>query len=236
MSIEEINNEFDVIYENLSSGAAPNLNEYEKSLFLTRAQEELIRMYYNGANVRYSSFESDEEARRYLDTLIRTVNTTLTTPNQLGIFLEYDIVKNDDIMYIVRETVKNASEGCLNGSVMQVTPITHEDLNRVLNNPFKQPNERKVIRYDDTNPNKVVFHIVSKNPLSEYTMVYLKKPNPLIVADLGEFSINNQSEKTTVIEIPELLQRKVVYRAVELAKVTYTGDLTTTFAINARDL
>ena len=36
MTNSEINVEFDVLFNNISSGAAPNLNEYEKSLFLKR--------------------------------------------------------------------------------------------------------------------------------------------------------------------------------------------------------
>ena len=70
MTTKEISVEFDILYNNISSGAAPNLNEYEKSVFLTKAQRELVQMYYSGKNAHYNSFESDEEVRRYLDTLI----------------------------------------------------------------------------------------------------------------------------------------------------------------------
>lgn len=240
MTITEINNEFDILYENISSGAAPNLNDYEKSLFLTRAQDELVRMYYNGKNSHYSSFESDEETRRYLDQLVLEKTVELSSPQSYAGFTKYTIKKNDigNMLFVLRETATNASNGCLNGAVMQVIPISHEDLNRVLNDPFKRPNERKVLRYDDSNSD-VYFNLLTKHNLKTYTITYLKKPKPIILSDLGEdsgFTIDNQYEQTETLDIPDLLQHKVISRAVELAKAAYIGDLNTTFAINARDL
>ena len=37
MKSEEFNNQFDVLYNNITSNQAPGLNEYEKSVFLTKA-------------------------------------------------------------------------------------------------------------------------------------------------------------------------------------------------------
>ena len=37
MNHTEFSNEFDVLYNNIMSNAAPGLNEYEKSVFLTKA-------------------------------------------------------------------------------------------------------------------------------------------------------------------------------------------------------
>lgn len=247
MTLSEINSEFDVLYNNISSGAAPNLNAYEKSLFLTKAQDELIRMYYSGKNSHYNSFESDEEVRRYLDTLITSGEYNLNNPQSYGTFNDYIVNKPKDLMYVIRETATDASKGCLNGSIMSVIPITHEDLNNVLNDPFKRPNERKIIRYDDTFSGNVVFHLLSKSSISNYKITYLKKPTPIILIDLrtfnndpdseeSEFTINGLFLPSENLNIPDVLQHKIIARAVELAKTTYVGELNSTFAINARDL
>jgi len=37
MTVEEFSNQFDVLFNNITSNAAPGLNEYEKSVFLTKA-------------------------------------------------------------------------------------------------------------------------------------------------------------------------------------------------------
>ena len=39
---EEWSLEFDLLYNNIASDKAPGLNEYEKSVFLTRAQETIV--------------------------------------------------------------------------------------------------------------------------------------------------------------------------------------------------
>ncbi|MCI5629004.1 MAG: hypothetical protein MR840_02665 [Solobacterium sp.] len=46
MTTQEFNTEFDVLYNNIASNGAPGINEYEKSVFLTKAQNELIKAYF----------------------------------------------------------------------------------------------------------------------------------------------------------------------------------------------
>lgn len=46
MTPEEMSNMFDVLYDNITSKQAPGLNEYEKSVFLTKAQDEIIKNYF----------------------------------------------------------------------------------------------------------------------------------------------------------------------------------------------
>lgn len=44
----EFSIEFDILYNNISSNKAPGLNEYEKSVFLTKAQEQIVTELYSG--------------------------------------------------------------------------------------------------------------------------------------------------------------------------------------------
>lgn len=71
MNVQEFSNEFDILY-NINSNMSPGFNEYEKSVLLTKAQEEIIISLYNGSNVSQSSFEETQELRSYLSNLIRT--------------------------------------------------------------------------------------------------------------------------------------------------------------------
>lgn len=56
MTTSEFSNEFDILYNNISSNAAPGVTEYEKSVFLTMAQEELVKEIYG-------VYEQNEEIR-----------------------------------------------------------------------------------------------------------------------------------------------------------------------------
>jgi len=37
MTVTEMSNEFDILYNNIMSNQAPGIDEYEKSVFLTKA-------------------------------------------------------------------------------------------------------------------------------------------------------------------------------------------------------
>lgn len=72
MTNPEFSIEFDILYNNISSNKAPGLNEYEKSVFLTKSQEQIVTELYSGRNNTYNSFEETEEQRRYLSNLVCT--------------------------------------------------------------------------------------------------------------------------------------------------------------------
>lgn len=58
----EFSNEFDVVYNNITSNQAPGLNEYEKSVFLTKAQDEIIKAYFNPkTNKVQEGFDGNEK-------------------------------------------------------------------------------------------------------------------------------------------------------------------------------
>lgn len=66
MKTEEFSNEFDVLYNNIMSNAAPGLNEYEKSVFLTKAQEEIVYNYFNPKGNKYGE-GFDDSIKRQID-------------------------------------------------------------------------------------------------------------------------------------------------------------------------
>lgn len=47
MTLPEFNSEFDILYNNIMSNAAPGLSIYEKSVLLTKAQTEIIKAYFS---------------------------------------------------------------------------------------------------------------------------------------------------------------------------------------------
>ena len=47
MELSEFSYEFDVLYNNITSNQAPGLDEYEKSVFLTKAQDEIVKSYFD---------------------------------------------------------------------------------------------------------------------------------------------------------------------------------------------
>lgn len=53
MNVVEFSNSFDILYNNIMSNAAPGINEYEKSVLLTKAQDEILKNYFNPQGNKY---------------------------------------------------------------------------------------------------------------------------------------------------------------------------------------
>lgn len=103
-NVQEWSYAFDLHYNNADK-SAPDLNSYEKSLFLTKAQDELVMSYYNGKNQFQEGFEITEEIRRSLDILVcRTVLYPDNTNNLVKLNTNNSIInlpdKPDGVNYL----------------------------------------------------------------------------------------------------------------------------------------
>lgn len=241
MTVDEFDIRFDILYNNLASNAAPALNAYEKSVFLSQAQRDIIIELYNGRNVSGISFESTEEARAYLRDLIEEDSTPLfgkgtISSEKYGTFYKYQVNKNvlSEVLFIVREYVTLAPEvtdyPCLKEAIIDVIPVKQDFLNTILKNPFKQPSKNRILKVDNTDGTFLYWNLNTK---IHYNKVYLKVPNPIILngIDNKDLSIDNvecfdnDSEKyiSSTGSCPEILHQVILERAVALAKQAYIG-------------
>lgn len=121
MTTQEFSDEFDVLlnssfiennFGEQSSKIDIQLDEYEKSVFLTQAQEQLVINLYNGRNVEGLSFESAEESRRYLKELTVKIEPAVfpTDPNSLYPY-SYKVNSTDEVLFVTRETAKLGKKG-----------------------------------------------------------------------------------------------------------------------------
>ena len=122
----------------------------------------------------------------------------------------------DDLWFIVYEEVgvSDSKLGCNTDRTLLVVPTTHDEYNKVRNNPFRGQGKRRAIRLDLTD-NKV--EIISTYNVVQYLIRYIAKPSPIIVVDLPEsLSINGISKKTECSLSPAI-HRAILDRAVKLA-------------------
>lgn len=226
MTTKEFSNSFDTLLNSYSQRASFGegnlkkdivLDEYEKSHFLTEAQEQIVLSYYTGNNSNLDSFEKTEEIRRYLSSLIKTAEITPSTYE--GKLLSEDSQVFDlpnDLWFITYESAKLASSSntCLSEKEVQVVPVTQDDYYRTNENPFKGPGFRRALRLD-ISENKV--EIVSKYTISKYLVRYINKISPIILEPLSEgLSINGETTEQTC-SLHESLHRPILELAVRLA-------------------
>ena len=196
-------------------------DEYEKSLWLTRAQEALVIAVYSGRNSYGESFESTEEMRRYLDALVKTKEYASTeqifsgTPapvSSKSVFYEAP----DDLAFIVMEQIKlnDSSLGCASNAVIGVRPVTHDEYERVKNNPFVGPSRRSALRIDAGNS---LLEIVSKYTIDKYLVRYMSRPAPIVLEDLPNNLTINGVNEATPCELNPLLHNTILENAVRMA-------------------
>ena len=224
MTTQEFSNEFDILYNNISSNQAPGLNEYEKSVLLTKSQEDIIRELYSGKNVYNDSLEKTEEVRRYLSPLICTSELTDKVDGLIGVS-DNSVFFNlpDKVWFITYEAVilDDENAGCHNGEEILVTPVTQDEYYKLKNNPFRRASTRRAIRLDLGQKDTV--EIISDYNISSYKVRYLSKPNPIILEDLGEeLSINGKSE-VYECELNPVIHRLILVRAVNMAKSIFAS-------------
>lgn len=198
MTLEELSNEFDVIINSYDNSQSLVFNEYEKSIYLTKAQEYIIKDLYR-------NYEGTEELNSYLKTLIK--DKTYTIEDSTNIELDYP----DNFLYILKEYA-NINTTCKSNSRVDVLPITQDEYNEVVENPFRG-SKSKVLRLEE---NKI--KLITDLPIISYTMTYLSNPSPIILIDLPNgLTINNESKKSTTIETSESIHREILDKAVQLA-------------------
>lgn len=234
MTIPEFSNEFDVLYNNVMSNQAPGLNEYEKSVFLTKAQSEIIKNYFNPKGNKYQEgFDGSQKRQVDFSKLMKTYASSGTAPAPTSFFGNvtgaYKITWPDDVFVVVNEVVDVTKKDDSNSRKyrLQVIPIKYDEYLRVSSKPYKQPLKNQAWRIinGENDINLIVGHL---NSVSDdgYHIRYVKHPKPIILENLDgtDLSINKET-KAMGCELDSEIHPEILQRAVELARAAYAGDL-----------
>ena len=232
MTNQEFRNEFNISYNSIASMSAPSIDDYELSVYLTKAQIEIIKNYYDPlSNRKQKGFEATEKRRRDLNQLVKDYKTSTTITNSSNINSEAKFyIVPDDLFLIVNEKAKIISEDCYNNKTLTIKPISYDEYDIQIDNPFEKPNEKVAWRLDISNVNnsKVVEIISPYNILGtlEYQIRYIKYPKPIIITNLNTaFPSDNLTIDGISAETPCELNieicREILDRAVLLALADY---------------
>lgn len=219
MTNEDFSNAFDTLisayvhkteFGQQSSLADITFDEYEKSLFLTKAQEEIVKALYQ------EPFEKSEANRRQLDTLVKSMTVAVNSEKHNKFYHTKVNVNSDTWFIIYEQAVTPVSDiECESNVTMDVYPVTHDDYQRIVKNPFRGPTRTRVLRLDT---GKLELELVSKLPLGEYRMRYLSKPSPIILIDLSNTDVSIEGEtKITECKLSSSTHQLILDRAIQLA-------------------
>ena len=228
MTLDQFSTQFDVLvdsyrrfkdFDRKDSIDSLDFNEFEKSSFLTDAQEDLVRDYYIGKTKE--SFEETEETRRALAELVIQKEITVSkasSPKLTKNSYIFDLPKK--LWYIIYEGAilsldgSDACEDALNGigKGAIVVPTRHDELHSILNNPFRGPKGNRVLRLDKSG-NQVEL-ISTTHPIAKYIIRYIEQPSPIILINLPE-ELNIRGLNTaTECQLPTQLHQVILEKAV----------------------
>lgn len=258
MTVEEFSDQFDILYNNITSNQAPGLDEYEKSIFLTRAQEDIVKGYFDPLlNKTQQGFDGNE--RRQID-FSMLVKSSVITPEDATFNMDTEGFDRRAFIIPLYKTKEDGNRESLlspvllflneklrvnrNGKEIDLTvsPMSFTGYNILMDKPYKRPTKWQAWRLLDNKENSDnsgesyihnLYIIPGANDIPiRYSCRYIKRPNPIILESLPEEgpSIDGKREEMTS-ELDPILHKEIVQRAVELAKAVYTGDLTTQIAL-----
>lgn len=251
MTNEEFSNEFDVLYNSITSNQAPGLDEYEKSVFLTKAQSEILREYFNsrvdGTN---GGFDGSQKRQYDFSFLIKTtiLDANLANEGEEGYIPKIDnrgYLFNfpEDYFLSINEVIRDDESS---NKFYSVVSISYSDYQRLMTKPYAYPPKRVAWRLfigtiqktlEGTSDKvtvpvaEIIGKFVGSSDNWDYTLRYVKKPNPIILINLTDDDLSIEGKKTkTPCEFPSQLHQEILERAVTLAKIAYQAGSTATIA------
>lgn len=199
MTKEEFSDQFDVLVGAYSipttfgdQNKPLEFNEYEKSVFASKAQEEILVSYYSGKNPFGEAFELTEEVKRYLSSQIKTIQCSLQTPNEDGRLMAVSDKSNmfkfpaeSNVWYITYEfiTLDDTEDDCLDGKRIEVVPTSQDSFRKTDRNPFKGSNRNRALRLDLSNDIVEIIYPKKTGETLNYFIRYVTKPEEIDVTN-----------------------------------------------------
>ena len=248
MDTTEFSTQFDILYNNITSNKAPGLNEYEKSVFLTTAQEQIVKNHFNAKSTGNNTKEGfDENPKRQMEfsTLLTTLSLTKVNIDKSSLFDQRSIpfYYPDTIFIVLNEQIYSDL------IPYTVVPISYTEYARLMSKPYKYPPKYQAWKLptfskgDDLHSNYGQTITKAKDSVVEiigvfknednigYKVRFLRRPKPIILTDIHDIdsSLTIQGEHIEMTsELPESLHNEILQRAVELAKISWGGDVNQT--------
>ena len=234
MTTQEFTDQFDILYNNITSNQAPGLDEYEKSVFLTIAQDDIVKGYYNLKGNKFAEGYGDNPKRDIDFSMLIKVKSYSLDPNDQSApsgqeaihpLPQFDTHMNavsvefpTDILFVINEQLIVYRDE--KRVPLQVVPLNYMEYTRLMSRPYKRPLVNQAWRISNDYDKRRQVDLVpgASDGVYKYIIRYIRRPNK-IVLDLDNWN-------DTPCELDPELHLEILKRAVELAKSAYIGDLT----------
>lgn len=239
-SAKEWSDRFDVLFNQVMSNSSANLDEYDKSIFCTKAQEEIVKNYFNPKGNKYQEgFDDDPKRQADFAKLIKSKDITISATGNFDKRASTYKGEWDNDIFIVINEMMTAKDSNNKEFTYTVNPISYDDYAKLMRKPLKYPPKNEVWRLiTGASLNATSFDLIGMYVgTPTYSVRYVKRPAPIILINLDSIdsglTINGKSQpQNPVCELGEHLHEEILQRAVELAKAAYATDQNGTVQLN----
>ena len=248
MTTQEFSNTFDTLLNSYNSqgmfGEQASkgeivLDEYEKSVLLTQAQDIIVKQYFEGGGVN-GGF--DDSARRQVDfsnliTVEELSKETSSLPTA-----NYDersiIFKTPQVLYVLNEkiVVSTTVGEVTTKRQYVVVPINYKEYDRQMSKAYAQPLKKQAWRlFQDGGASTLDLYSeiipvegsINSNETPKYKIRYIRRPKPIVLVNL-DFTTQSDLEIDGVKTVSEcelnpIMHMDILNKAVELAYTTRGG-------------
>lgn len=261
MTIQEFSDQFDTLLNsyNIQAGFGEGANkqggitldEYEKSVLLTQAQDNIVKSYFDASlNNQRQGF--DDSSRRQIDfsSLIKIKTLDLTKEGGISsdgeVFDERGwIVKlanlgqeeiadaldedteiwNYKPLFILNERLK------VNDKAYVIVPINYREYDREMSKAYAQPLKKQAWRvfhnlgtgYDVSSEIIPIYGMVKEDDKPLYIIRYVMRPQPIVLTDLPDNLSVDGLKKAHECSLNPILHLDILNKAYELAVTTRGG-------------
>lgn len=259
MTTSEFSNAFDTLLSSYNTradfgeGASKReivLDEYEKSVFLTQAQDIVIKSYFD-SSTNSQGQGIDDSTRRQVDfsslitvaspSKLEAVATTAeegessgegteppTTQPTLMSFDDRGVLYKlpSNILIMLNEKVKSGNRNYV------VVPINYAEYDRLMSKAYGQPLKKQCWRlFQNVSGIDITSEIIPTEgvTVSDYRIRYIRRPRPIILTNL---SLEHQESleidgisAVTECELNPIVHMDILNKAVELALASKGGGL-----------
>lgn len=200
MDLTELNNEFDILFEDLATAGSKGLDSYEKSICFTYAQEGIVDQLAQSGNLIPIS------------SLVATQVEPTGTASEYKTGKRYPIVNNP--VAIIGYFASNATKD------IPAKPVPQQTIDSMLLMPYKYPPKDLVYVVVGESTNLVFLPFTFT--ATGFSTRYVTQPTPIILDTLTGDSIRGLTAATQPVLI-DAWQDKLVNAAVQYAIKVYIG-------------
>lgn len=225
MTTQEFSNMFDTLLNSYNTEAMFGesaskadivLDEYEKSVLLTQAQDFIVKSYFD-RTLNYQGQGFDDSTRRQVDfsTLIKVSTVTKAEGGTPFDSRGKLYTMPERVLLILNEKVT------INGKDYVVVPINYKEYDRQMSKAFTQPLKKQCWRlFQNNSDTDFLAEIIpyKGSEITKYTVRYIERPTPIVLADISADGLDIDGvSAVTECTLNPILHMDILNKAVELA-------------------